>query len=543
MQVRLNLLNYQKASDAVNGELLSKRLSRGRSVVIARSQEILIDRFAVNQIQPGDVRIVDNGDLEFCRLHGNTQKLAERMNVLLGDPKMSHEESQNYQGVTFTRKLNRNHWVWTFRVGDLGAVAGLLGVKYDNTRLRPYEKGEVRIIANNDDNFARIHGKAKNIADRLNGLLGLPEEFTNETVSYGGVVFTRRYSRSNIIWTFLEENIDLVGKILGLRVDKTILEEVKPDEIRIVAHREEKMQSMFENPERIAKIVNSILGDPNDSTETTVEYQGLVFNRRKSGSRNRVWALSVAGLKRLKAFFVAQGIISNRRFAWPQDVARGEDLSAVEGSNDELILFDSNEERKIGLILFAYGLIQSFRPGINMQVRASATTKHCFDYCVEVEKAGKKIGVVIEHHPGSQDLNVRKIESQFVRLLVMLEDDAVADELIDLYYDPAHQPNNPTVLKLLSRQANFKQRDRYDLQRLVLLELGKNHQAHQYIRTRRIRDLFESFIWPFVCQPSGEFEKGEGYKQFRQTIKRIDKEVEAFDQKHLPQSFSQREAA
>ncbi|MFC1496479.1 hypothetical protein ACFL52_03595, partial [Candidatus Margulisiibacteriota bacterium] len=70
---------------------------------------------------------VTNGDKEFQKIYGDTEKIVAELKKLIGDPEEATEVINDKYSVIFIRRRNGRHKIWTFRKEDLPKVAKLLG--------------------------------------------------------------------------------------------------------------------------------------------------------------------------------------------------------------------------------------------------------------------------------------------------------------------------------------------------------------------------------------------------------------------------------
>jgi len=489
-------------------------------------------------VQPGEISVTQ-GDAEFAMIHGKAERLAKRLNGddMLGDPRKVSGESRVLKGIAFMRRRKSSHKVWTFRRSDIGKVAALLGVGHDEMTLKDVQPGEIR-VNHCDAEFARMHGVTQNLAKRLNGdeMLGDPNKVSGESRVLKGIVFTRRRSGPHRVWTFRRSDIGNLAASLGVGYDKVILKDVQPGEIS-VTQSDAEFAMIHGNTSSLAKRLNGddMLGDPEKASEESTTLEGILFMRRWNVSK-KVWTFPSADLHRLERILAKLGIINpNSIYGWYDGVTVEElkDMDA-ETLRDELVRFDSNEERQVALILQHYGFIKTFDPGRNLQVKMLECSRSLADFVLDIKPT-----IVLEHHPDyyEEKLNLNSKEERFLKALREINDDELVEGLLEYYSgDLSGEPKDAATRMFLGGYFGTGELDFYDLRRMAMIHASPVFDEFtRYVRTRTVGDLFDH--WPLYYEPKGELSRSEARQEFEETVLETRAKTERFDATVLPIIF------
>ncbi|MFA6548535.1 MAG: hypothetical protein WCT39_01205 [Candidatus Margulisiibacteriota bacterium] len=220
----------------------------------------------------------------------------------------------------------------------IGKVAGVL---------QPVGTDEVRVVGDGDANFFRLLGASANLARRLSGLLGQPDQVSEETKERGGVTFTRRRNKPKIVWTFKEKDIQKVAELLGVKVFETVLEEFKSDEIR-VSQSEERLWPIHGRTNDLVGRLRILLEADDTGTiiKITKMLEGVVFTRRMA--RNcPVWTFKAANLadvaEKILNSKLDKVVLSEPRADEIRVTGGDENFTRLHGSATELALQLNNE--------------------------------------------------------------------------------------------------------------------------------------------------------------------------------------------------------
>jgi len=503
------------------------------------------DRVLLKKVQPDEVR-VSKYDSDFARLHGDTIHIALQLNSveMLGDPNKAEEETKILKGILFTRRRSGAHRVWTFHKSNIAKVAALLGVGYDEAILKDVQPNEIRITFY-DAEFTRFHGNTTILAKRLNGyeILGDPDEASEESKTIEGITFTRRASGRRRVWTFSRSDIYRVADLLGVGCDKVLLKKIQPDEIK-VTERNPSLARLPGNARDYAHRLkgDDLLGDPEKASEESRTLFGIVFTRRLVSS-SKVWTFRSADLHKLERALTKLGIINVKKiYGWhKRDGLKGLKNKDVEALRNELIFFDSNEERQVALMLQRYGFIKDLETGRNLQVEMLRGLRFFADFVLKTESTDAASTIVLEHHPDyledKLDLNFR--ERAFLKVLGEVDDDQLIEGLLDYYSgDLEAKPKDSATRMFLGGYLGTGELDFYDLRRMAMIHASPLFDEFtRYARTRKVDDLFDQLIWPLYYESKGNMTRSEARQEFEEAVLETKAKTERFDATVLPMIF------
>ncbi|MFC1496692.1 hypothetical protein ACFL52_04680 [Candidatus Margulisiibacteriota bacterium] len=259
---------------------------------VARLLEKKYDLEILENINSEEIAVT-NTDIEFQRIHGTTSEVVNKIKDLIGDPEKVPEVINSEYGIIFSRRRKGSRKVWAFKHEDLSAVAELLRLKYSIIKLEKVNVGEV-IISNYDNNLKRIHGSTSKLVQKLKNILGDPDGVSEDTRDERGIIFTKRISGMNKVWTFKETDLFAVARLLGRSCDSEILEVIKPDEVAI-SPNDKNFQRIRGREGELVKQIKQLIGDPEKVAEVINYKCGIIFTRRRKGVR-KVWAFKKENL-------------------------------------------------------------------------------------------------------------------------------------------------------------------------------------------------------------------------------------------------------
>lgn len=487
-------------------------------------------------LQPGEIAVSNN--VIFDRAF----KGRAAINMRFLKPLIEAAESigtnlKMLNGVIFTKRQNGTHQVDVFHENDKEAVRAILcgrmkaGVQADEIK-----------ISNTDDIFGRIDGRVQDNAAKLNQLIDAAEECGPDQKLYKNVVFTQRLNGTQTVNVFHLDDLEAVkailreGKLLGLQ----------PGEI-LVTRPGLMSANLAIMPANLVPDLCALLDKLPEGPENTKILDGIVFHLRKNLNRNN-YAFRQVDKYALERVLIRRGIINaNRIFGLLNMDLKEISKCRPEELRERLVFFMSGEERQLGALLRAYGYIADFVKGKNCQVRAMRGAKFAFDFMVEANVSGEKMPLFIEYHPLWQDKRheKREIENKQLNVLLAHGDSKIAAEMIDLFEAPEATPQSEGAQIILGRQVSPRERDAYDIRRLLLMDLQPEFHSHRYARIKNVRqhDVFNSFLWPFYYQPQNRMSREESFQDYLQTSKRVNREISDLDQMIVPMLIGENEIA
>ncbi|MFC1496800.1 hypothetical protein ACFL52_05235, partial [Candidatus Margulisiibacteriota bacterium] len=162
-----------------------------------------------------------------------------------------------------------------------------------NVKLLPVQPDEI-IVTHRDSHFQRIHGDTQEVVNQLKDIIGNPKKVSNVTIDKNGIVFVKRQSNNNKIWTFKEADLPAVAELLKRGYDSAILEKVQPGEVS-VTQRDNSFQRILGSRDKVTRQIKDLIGDPEQVSEITNDKYGICFTRRRNGC-NKMWTFKEADL-------------------------------------------------------------------------------------------------------------------------------------------------------------------------------------------------------------------------------------------------------
>ncbi|MFH1541906.1 MAG: hypothetical protein ABIE84_02310 [bacterium] len=225
----------------------------------------------------------------------NARFLNEQLNKAWEEKEDKSANELEYNGVIFFRRKSGSRHIWATDKENVEAVAKILQQGYFPFEISPLADHEMG-VTQNDPIFGFIGGRQQNNANFLKKLLNKAweekaDKSTNE-LEYNGVIFFRRKAGPRPIWATDKKNVEAVAKILqqgyfpfeiSPLADHEMGVTVNDPTFGFIGGRQQN------NSKSLNEQLNKAWEEKEDKSANELEYNGVIFFRRKSGS-NYIWA-------------------------------------------------------------------------------------------------------------------------------------------------------------------------------------------------------------------------------------------------------------